>query len=63
MYHIKISKRAQNGLKKIPAIYQQKIARVIKELAVDPMPNGVKKCKVKSIYIASKFPTIELSMK
>lgn len=42
-YTVKIASRAQKELKKISNPYQQKIVRAIKELAINPMPIGVKK--------------------
>lgn len=42
-YTVKIASKAQRELKKISNRYQQKIVRAIKELAINPMPTGVKK--------------------
>ena len=44
-YTIKIASRAQKELKKVSPPYQQKIVRAVKELALNPMPSGVKKLK------------------
>lgn len=42
-YTVKIASKAQKELKKISNPYQQKIVLAIKELAINPMPAGVKK--------------------
>ena len=44
-YTVKITNKAQKELKKVSAPYQKKIVKAIKELALDPMPIGVKKLK------------------
>jgi mRNA interferase RelE/StbE len=42
-YTVKIASKAQKELVKISNPYQQKIVLAIKELAINPMPSGVKK--------------------
>ncbi|SBS33474.1 Toxin RelG [Marinomonas spartinae] len=44
-YAVKIASKAQKELKKVSSPYQKKIVNAIKELAVNPMPIGVKKLK------------------
>ena len=44
-YTIKIASKAQKELKKASPPYQQKIVKAIKELALNPIPIGVKKLK------------------
>jgi mRNA interferase RelE/StbE len=44
-YTVKIANKAQKELKKVSAPYQQKIVKAIKELALNPMPVGIKKLK------------------
>jgi mRNA interferase RelE/StbE len=44
-YTIKIANKAQKELKKVSPPYQQKIVKAVKELALNPMPVGVKKLK------------------
>lgn len=44
-YTVKIASKAQKELKKVSPPYQKNIIRAIKELALNPMPVGVKKLK------------------
>lgn len=44
-YTVKIASKAQKELKKVSPPYQKNIVKAIKELALNPMPVGVKKLK------------------
>ena len=44
-FTVKIANKAQKELKKVSPPYQQKIIKAVKELALNPMPIGVKKLK------------------
>lgn len=46
-YLVKITSKAQKELKKVSNPYQHKIILAIKELAINPMPTGVKKLQGK----------------